>query len=184
VYADLLYSSRASSTIATVNTEYEAAINAVSGGRRREFSLHDRRRERRSPSRQRCSRRKTPGPYKEDSSDIRYFHTTYGDKARKCTGCRRELNSLGGGMIFLQDDKRKQQFMVDTGAICSVLPHRTQAKPTGPPLSGTDGKDIPSWGRIRRSLTFGLRIFCHLFARCRLQTHTRIRLLVRPRAAG
>jgi hypothetical protein len=46
VYADLLYSSRASSrasiTIAAVNTEYEAAINAVSGGRRREFSLHDR----------------------------------------------------------------------------------------------------------------------------------------------
>jgi hypothetical protein len=35
----------------------------------------------------------------------------------------RELNTLGGGMIFLQDDESKQQFMVDTGAICSVLPH-------------------------------------------------------------
>ena len=31
--------------------------------------------------------------------------------------CRRELNALGGGMIFLQDDESKQQFMVDTSAV-------------------------------------------------------------------
>jgi hypothetical protein len=65
-------------------------------------------------------------------------------------------------MIFLQDDERKQQFMVDTGAICSVLPHRSKATPTGPPLSGADGKDIPCWGRIRR-LTLGLRTFFVIF---------------------
>jgi hypothetical protein len=35
---------------------------------------------------------------------------------------RRELNTLGGGMILLQVDESKQQFMVDTGAVCSVLP--------------------------------------------------------------
>jgi hypothetical protein len=87
-YADLLYSSGAGSTIAAVNTEYEAAINSVSGGHSREFSPHDRPREHRSPSRQGRSRRKTPRPYKEDS-DICYFHTTYGDKVRKCkTGCQ------------------------------------------------------------------------------------------------
>jgi hypothetical protein len=87
-YADLLYSRRRTNTIAAVNTNYEAAINAVSGGRSREFSPHDRQQERRSPSRPGCSRRKTPGPYKEDS-DICYFHTTYGDKARKCKpGCQ------------------------------------------------------------------------------------------------
>ncbi len=63
---------------------------------------------------------------------------------------RRELNALGDGMIFLQDDESKQQFMVDTSAVCSILPHRSKAKPTGPPLSGADGKDIPCWGRIRR----------------------------------
>jgi hypothetical protein len=50
-YADLLYSSRRSNTIATVNMEYEAAIKAVSGSRCREFSPHNRRQERRSPSR-------------------------------------------------------------------------------------------------------------------------------------
>ncbi len=33
-------------------------------------------------------RRKTPGPYKDDS-DICYYHTTYGEQARKCKpGCQ------------------------------------------------------------------------------------------------
>jgi hypothetical protein len=62
-------------------------------------------------------------------------------------------------MIFLQDDKSKQQFMVDIGAVCSVLPHCSKATLTGPLLSGADGKDIPCWGLIRRRLTFGLRTF-------------------------
>jgi hypothetical protein len=38
-------------------------------------------------------------------------------------------------MIFLQDDDSKQQFMVDTGAVCSDLPHRSKAQPAGPQLS-------------------------------------------------
>ncbi len=82
-YADLLYSRRRSNTMAAVNTNYEAAINAISSGRHRKFSPHDRRQERHLPSRLGRSRRKTPGPYKEDS-DICYYHTTYGDQARKC----------------------------------------------------------------------------------------------------
>jgi hypothetical protein len=87
-YADLLYSRRRSNTVAAVNMNYEVAINAIFGGRRREFSPHNWRWEHRSPSRPGRSRRKTPGPYKEDS-DICYFHTTYGDKARKCKpGCQ------------------------------------------------------------------------------------------------
>ncbi len=87
-YTDLLYSRRRSNTMAAVNTYYEAAINAISGGRHREFSPHDLRRERHSPSRPGRSRRKTSGPYKEDS-DICYYHTTDGDQARKCKhGCQ------------------------------------------------------------------------------------------------
>jgi len=62
-------------------------------------------------------------------------------------------------MIFLQDDDSKQQFMVDTGAVCSVLPHRSKSPPTGPQLSGADGKAILCWGTIRRCLSFGLRTF-------------------------
>ncbi len=72
---------------------------------------------------------------------------------------RRELNALGGGMIFLQDYDSKQQFMVDTGAVCSVLPHCSNAQPAGPQLSGADGRSIPTWGTIRRRLSFRLRTF-------------------------
>jgi hypothetical protein len=85
-YVDKLYARRRGNTDATVNANYEATINAVSGGRHRENSPHNRRR--RSPSRPGRSRRKTPGPYKDDS-DICYCHTTYGDQARKCKpGCQ------------------------------------------------------------------------------------------------
>jgi hypothetical protein len=62
-------------------------------------------------------------------------------------------------MNFLQDDESKQQFMVDTGTLCSVLPHRSKSVPTGPQLSGADGKAIPCWGTIRRCLSFGLHTF-------------------------
>jgi hypothetical protein len=86
---------RRGNTVAAVNTNYEAAINAVSGGRRRETSPHNRRRERRSPSRPGRSRRKTPGLCKDDC-DICYYHTTYGDQARKCKpGCQ-WIPGIGG----------------------------------------------------------------------------------------
>jgi hypothetical protein len=49
--------------------------------------------------------------------------------------------------------------MVDTGAVCSVLPHCSKAQPAGPQLSGADGRSIPPWGTIRRRLSFGLHIF-------------------------
>jgi hypothetical protein len=62
-------------------------------------------------------------------------------------------------MIFLQDDESKQQFMVDTGAVCSILLHCSKMSPTGPQLSCADGKAIPCWGSVRRRLTFGLRTF-------------------------
>jgi hypothetical protein len=45
--ADKLYSRRRGNTVAAVNANYEETINAVSGGRRRETSRHNRRRERR-----------------------------------------------------------------------------------------------------------------------------------------
>ena len=61
-YADKLYARRRGNAVAAVS---DSPINAVSGGRRRESSPHDRRR--RSPSRQGRSRRKIPGLYKDDS---------------------------------------------------------------------------------------------------------------------
>jgi hypothetical protein len=53
-----------------------------------ETSPHVRWREHLSPSRPGRSHRKIPGPYKDDS-DICYYHTTYGNQARKCKpGCQ------------------------------------------------------------------------------------------------
>jgi len=54
---------------------------------------------------------------------------------------RREVNNLGS-LIFLQDDKTKQQFLVDTSAGVSLLPHRSSAPPSSPGLSGADTKPI------------------------------------------
>jgi hypothetical protein len=71
----------------------------------------------------------------------------------------RELKALGSGMIFLQDDESKQQFLVDTGTTFSVLPHPSKSTTANPPISGADEKDIPCWGQICRRLTFGLRTF-------------------------
>jgi hypothetical protein len=80
-------------------------------------------------------------------------------------------------MIFLQDDNSKQPFMVDTGTVCSVLPHRSKAQPSGPQLSGGNGRSIPTWGTIRRHLLFGLRTFFVTFF---LAAVYRLRFLVRP----
>jgi hypothetical protein len=54
-YADKPYTMRRGYTVAAVNVNHDSAINAISGGHRRESSPHDRRR--RSPSRQGRSRR-------------------------------------------------------------------------------------------------------------------------------
>jgi hypothetical protein len=63
-YADKLYARRRGNTVTAVTANY-VTINAVSGGRHRENSPHDRRHH--SPSRPWRSRRKTSGPYKDDS---------------------------------------------------------------------------------------------------------------------
>jgi cleavage and polyadenylation specificity factor subunit 1 len=69
-----------------------------------------------------------------------------------------ELNSLGG-LVFLQDKVTKQNFLVDTGASVSVMPHRSDTPPSGPPLSGADGKGIASWGKVTKKLFFGAQSF-------------------------
>ncbi len=63
-----------------------------------------------------------------------------GKLGRRCG----QINALGG-LVYLQDDKSKQKFLVDTGATVSVLPHKETAVPSGPALAGADGKTIPSY---------------------------------------
>jgi hypothetical protein len=97
----------------------------------------------------------------------------------------RALNAIGGGMIFLQDDSSKQNFLVDTGVVVSVLSRHSSSPPSGPSLSGADRQNIPCWGSIRRCLSFGLLILLHhLTTRRRLKDHPRLRLSVRSQAVG
>jgi hypothetical protein len=49
--------------------------------------------------------------------------------------------------------------LVDTGAAVSVFPHRSSAAPSGPPLTGVDGRSILSWGSVKKTLNFGLYTF-------------------------
>jgi hypothetical protein len=73
-----------------------------------------------------------------------------------------QINALGG-LVYLQDSKTNQKFLVDTGAAVSVLPHISQNPSSGPPLSGADGKAIPSWGSAKKILNFGIRTFLCTF---------------------
>jgi hypothetical protein len=75
---------------------------------------------------------------------------------------RGQINALGG-LVYLHDSETKQKFLVDTGAAVSVLPHQLQKPPSGPPLSGADGKPIPAWGSVKRTLNFGVRTFLCTF---------------------
>ncbi len=74
-------------------------------------------------------------------------------------GRRREQVNALGGLVYLQDTESKQKFLVDTGAAVSVLPHTSRAPSSGTSLTGADGKSIPSWGTVKKILTFGLRTF-------------------------
>jgi hypothetical protein len=71
---------------------------------------------------------------------------------------RGQVNALGG-LIYLQDSSTSQRYLVDTGAAVSVLPHCSKAPPSGPPLSGADGRRISSWGTVSKKLTFGFKTF-------------------------
>ncbi len=76
-------------------------------------------------------------------------------------GCRcGQVNALGG-LVYLQDDKSKQKFLVDTGAAVSVLPHKELSASSGPPLASADGKTIPSC--LTRSLSFAMSTFLCTF---------------------
>ncbi len=134
-YADKLYARRRGNTVAAVNANHDSTIHAVSGGRCRESSPHDRR----LPTRGAAAGR-PPAVQRRQRHLLRPHHLRRtGEEVqawlpvgpRKRVG-RRELNTLGGGMIFLQDDDSKQQFMVDTDAVCNVLPHRLKVQPAGP----------------------------------------------------
>jgi len=62
-------------------------------------------------------------------------------------------------MVFLKDETSGHDFLVDTGAAVSVLPHRSSSPPSGPALVAADGRGIASWGRTTKRLVFGALSF-------------------------
>jgi hypothetical protein len=62
-------------------------------------------------------------------------------------------------LIFLKDSKNNFNFLVDSGASISILPHSSSAPPTGTHLVGANGDVVPVWGRRRQIVTFANQDF-------------------------
>src|SRR5450830_1707487 len=72
-------------------------------------------------------------------------------------GCRRQQVNAVGGLTFIVDEISGSSFLADTGASVSVLPH-SSPKPSAS-LKGADGKGIPTFGTVCRTLRIGGRTF-------------------------
>ena len=60
---------------------------------------------------------------------------------------------------MLLDDCSGVSYLVDTGAVYSVIPFSSSTPPSGPKLAAADGSPIPCWGRETRILKVGHRLF-------------------------
>jgi hypothetical protein len=67
------------------------------------------------------------------------------------------------GLIFLKDDLTGDNFLVDTGATLSVVPHNAKVSPSGPTLNGANGLPIPTWGTVTKNVRFQGKTFKHTF---------------------
>jgi hypothetical protein len=75
----------------------------------------------------------------------------------KCPGRWDQLNSVstgGGNLIYLYDEFLHCNFLVDTGASCSVLPFNSKAPANGPALFAANGGRIDTWGCRLLNLSF------------------------------
>ncbi len=61
----------------------------------------------------------------------------------------------GSSLLYLGDELSGKDFLVDTGASRSVLPHSSPSPPCGPRLAAANGRIIPSWGSRQIPLRFG-----------------------------
>jgi hypothetical protein len=55
------------------------------------------------------------------------------------------------------------RFLVDTGASCSLFPHKSTQLPFGPILKTPNGLSIPSWGESVKTMSFENRSFTWSF---------------------
>ena len=70
-----------------------------------------------------------------------------------------------GRLALLVDDATGTSYLVDTGAIVSVIPYQSQEPASGPAITAADGKPIKCWGREDRVISAGNRKFQWSFLR-------------------
>ncbi len=68
------------------------------------------------------------------------------------------------GLIFLTDKLTNDRYLVDTGAILSIVPCSQNSSPSGPLLKGADGQPIPSWGFIKKTAIPRQIFYIHFLA--------------------
>jgi hypothetical protein len=62
-------------------------------------------------------------------------------------------------LIFWKDSKNNFNFLVDSGASISILPHSSSAPSTGPHLVGANRNIVPVWGCRCQIVTFASQDF-------------------------
>jgi hypothetical protein len=67
------------------------------------------------------------------------------------------------GLIFLTDKLTNDRYLVDTGAILSIIPCASNANPSDPLLKGANGLPIPPWGFITKTVQFQSKLFTYSF---------------------
>jgi hypothetical protein len=67
------------------------------------------------------------------------------------------------GLIFLTEELTNDRYLVDTGAILSIVPCNQNSSPSDPLLNGAEGQPIPSWGFIQKTLQFQGKFFTTSF---------------------
>ena len=70
-----------------------------------------------------------------------------------------------GRLALLVDEVTGMQFLVDTGAVFSVLPYTSSKLPTGPRITTADKSPIPCWGWVQQRILAGGTYFDWKFLR-------------------
>ena len=76
------------------------------------------------------------------------------------TACNAAANL---NLIFLPDSLSGKNFLADSGASLSILPHKSPNCPSGPKLKSINGATISAWGFKTLPVKISLFIFVHRF---------------------
>ena len=68
-----------------------------------------------------------------------------------------------GRLGLLKDDISGVTYLVDSGAVYSVLPHSSDDPPSGPHIAAADGSPIPCWGWADVQIRSGRKCFSWRF---------------------